>query len=254
MSSTAVLESLGYDQSPNYLDMVKDAVPSSSQFSHVYRKAVKDCGLQGVYIINDNRQNVEDNRRNVEVPVVFYCKAANEEVSRHIHQRVWNQNVAPFVLVETPSTLRLYCGFRFSEEALNDRSRGILKASIAFNEVADSLRSLSANAIDSGSVWEDLGHEITLAALNQKICIEAAAIFIWTAVFYRSKWKYEERAYRYIYLDAGHIAGNLALAATSIGLGTCQIGALFDDEVDDIIGVDGKDESVIYMSLVGHPI
>jgi hypothetical protein len=161
MSSTAVLESLGYDQSPNYLDMVKDAVPSSSQFSHVYRKAVKDCGLQGVYIINDNRQNVEDNRRNVEVPVVFYCKAANEEVSRHIHQRVWNQNVAPFVLVETPSTLRLYCGFRFSEEALNDRSRGILKASIAFNEVADSLRSLSANAIDSGSVWEDLGHEIT---------------------------------------------------------------------------------------------
>jgi SagB-type dehydrogenase family enzyme len=99
-----------------------------------------------------------------------------------------------------------------------------------------------------------LGHDIVLAALNQKMCIEAAAIFIWTAIFYRSKWKYEERAYRYIYLDAGHIAGNLTLAATAAGLGTCQIGALFDDEVNSIIGVDGRDESVVYMSLVGHPL
>jgi SagB-type dehydrogenase family enzyme len=99
-----------------------------------------------------------------------------------------------------------------------------------------------------------LGHDIVLAALNQKMCIEAAAIFIWTAVFARSKWKYKERAYRYIYLDAGHIAGNLTLAATAVGLGTCQIGAIFDDEVNAIIGVDGEEESAIYLSLVGHPV
>jgi SagB-type dehydrogenase family enzyme len=97
------------------------------------------------------------------------------------------------------------------------------------------------------------GHETTQAALGQKMCLNAAVVFIWTAVFARSKWKYEERAYRYVYLDAGHIAENLALAATSIGLGTCQIGALFDDEVNAIVGVDGTDESVVYMSVVGHP-
>ena len=99
-----------------------------------------------------------------------------------------------------------------------------------------------------------LGHDIVLAALNQKMCIEAAAIFIWTAVFGRSKWKYKQRAYRYVYLDAGHVAGNLTLAATAAGLGTCQIGAIFDDEVNAIIGVDGKVESAIYLSLVGHPV
>jgi SagB-type dehydrogenase family enzyme len=98
-----------------------------------------------------------------------------------------------------------------------------------------------------------LGHDITQAALGQKMCLEAAVVFIWTAVFCRSKWKYEQRAYRYIYLDAGHIAENLALAATGIGLGTCQIGALFDDEVNHIVGVDGTEESVIYMSVVGYP-
>jgi SagB-type dehydrogenase family enzyme len=98
-----------------------------------------------------------------------------------------------------------------------------------------------------------LGHDITQAALGQKMCLEAPVVFVWTAIFNRSKWKYEQRAYRYVYLDAGHIAENLALAAHGIGLGTCQIGALFDDEVNAIVGVDGKDESVVYMTVVGHP-
>ena len=97
----------------------------------------------------------------------------------------------------------------------------------------------------------DFSTDLAKAALDQLMCAEASVVFIWTAVFQRSKWKYGQRAYRYIYLDAGHIAENLALAATSINLGSCQIGALYDDEVNSIIGVDGTDESVIYMSAVG---
>ena len=81
----------------------------------------------------------------------------------------------------------------------------------------------------------------------------ANVVFIWTAVFQRSKWKYDQRAYRYVYLDAGHIAQNLALAAVSLGLGTCQIGALYDEEVNTLISVDGEEESVVYMSAVGQP-
>jgi SagB-type dehydrogenase family enzyme len=100
---------------------------------------------------------------------------------------------------------------------------------------------------------EDFTKKIGQAALEQKTCTEASVVFVWTAIFERSKWKYAQRAYRYIYLDAGHIAQNLALAATSIGLGSCQIGAFFDDEINQIIGVDGADESTIYLSAVGHP-
>ena len=99
----------------------------------------------------------------------------------------------------------------------------------------------------------DLAEETVHAALEQEMCAQAPIVFIWTAVFQRSKWKYAQRAYRYIYLDAGHIAQNLALCATSIGLGTCQIGAFFDDEINKIIGVDGIEESAIYLSLAGHP-
>jgi SagB-type dehydrogenase family enzyme len=112
--------------------------------------------------------------------------------------------------------------------------------------------SVVAHALEElglGAFAERLAH----AALDQEICFEAPVTFVWTAVFERSTWKYSQRAYRYVYLEAGHIAQNLALSATSIGLGSCQIGALFDEEINGIIGVDGLKESAIYLSVVGHP-
>ena len=99
----------------------------------------------------------------------------------------------------------------------------------------------------------DYGERTAQAALGQRMCAQAQVVFIWSAVVERSRWKYKQRCYRYIYLDAGHVAENLALATTALGLGSCQIGALFDDECNKIVGVDGVEESVIYMSVVGHP-
>ena len=78
----------------------------------------------------------------------------------------------------------------------------------------------------------DFGKEISHAALNQDMCASAGAVFVHTAIFQRSKWKYKQRGYRYIYMDAGHIAENLALAAVALELGSCHIGAIFDDEAN----------------------
>jgi SagB-type dehydrogenase family enzyme len=99
-----------------------------------------------------------------------------------------------------------------------------------------------------GYFGDDLAH----AALDQNMCATASAVFIWTAVFGRAKWKYSQRAYRYVYLDAGHIAQNLALASTSIACGSCQVGAFFDDEINSIVNIDGMEESAICLSVVGH--
>jgi SagB-type dehydrogenase family enzyme len=97
------------------------------------------------------------------------------------------------------------------------------------------------------------GDQVAKAALGQEMCGQAGVVFVWTAIFERCKWKYGQRAHRYVYLDAGHIAENLALAATSLGLGSCEIGALFDDEVNRLIGVDGEQESVLCMAAAGVP-
>ena len=46
---------------------------------------------------------------------------------------------------------------------------------------------------------------------------------------------------------------NLSLAAVSLDLGSCEIGALFDDEVNAILVIDGLAESTILMAAVGAP-
>ena len=104
-------------------------------------------------------------------------------------------------------------------------------------------------ALDVGDFSLSLAH----ACLDQDMLASAQAVFIWSGVFVRSKWKYKQRAYRYVYLDCGHIAQNLALSATALGLGSCQVGAFYDDEINKILGLDGNEESAIYLSLVGHP-
>ena len=128
---------------------------------------------------------------------------------------------------------------------------------VAVNRVAGVVSGIYHYSVKSHLLEElksgDFGRQVATAALGQEMCADAAAVFIWTAIFQRAKWKYKQRAYRYVYLDAGHIAENFALAAVALGLGTCQIGALFDDECNRIIGVDGLEESVIYMSALGAP-
>ncbi len=111
------------------------------------------------------------------------------------------------------------------------------------------IRNHALEEIRTGSFDDTLAH----AALDQNICAKASVVFVWTAFFRRSKWKYGQRAYRYIYLDAGHIAENLALAAASINCGSCQVGAFFDNEINSILGIDGTEESSICLSVVGYP-
>jgi len=97
----------------------------------------------------------------------------------------------------------------------------------------------------------DFSGPIAQAALNQDMARTAAVVFVWVAVIQRSRQKYRQRAYRYIYLDCGHIAQNLYLAATALDLGCCGIAAIFDDEVNDLVGVDGQEETAIYLAMVG---
>ncbi len=97
-----------------------------------------------------------------------------------------------------------------------------------------------------------MGKDLAEAALGQGMCARAAAVFCFTAVVDRCKWKYAQRAYRYIYMDAAHICANVYLAAEDIGIGCCAMGAFFDDEVNEILGVDGESETNVYLAAVGN--
>lgn len=72
--------------------------------------------------------------------------------------------------------------------------------------------------------------------------------------FERSRWKYLQRCYRYIYLDAGHIGQNFYLNAEALGLGACTIGAIYYDEINDLLGIDGINETCIYVGAIGKKL
>ncbi len=99
----------------------------------------------------------------------------------------------------------------------------------------------------------DVRGEASAAALEQSFVADAAAVLAWTAVFERCARKYGQRAYRYVYLDAGQIAENAALAAVSLGLASCPVAAFHDDAINGMLGVDGTAEGVLYMTALGAP-
>jgi SagB-type dehydrogenase family enzyme len=97
----------------------------------------------------------------------------------------------------------------------------------------------------------DRRRPLVQAGLSQQFLGTAGAVFIWTGVLNRSRWKYRERAIRYLFLDAGHICQNLMLAATALGLGCCPVGAFFDEEVEQLTQADPREEVALYLAAVG---
>jgi len=111
---------------------------------------------------------------------------------------------------------------------------------------------LPAERLAGVEARDDVAVAAQMACLGQDMVGAAPATFVWSALWARSAQKYGDRALRYAYLDAGHLAQNLHLAATALGLGACMIGAFLDDEMNALVGVDGQEEAVIYAACVGR--
>jgi SagB-type dehydrogenase family enzyme len=89
------------------------------------------------------------------------------------------------------------------------------------------------------------------ACYGQTFVDKAAVTFIWTAVPYRTEWRYGPDSLKDILLSCGHICQNLYLACESIGAGTCAIVAYNQDLLDHFLGVDGEEEISLYVAPVG---
>jgi len=158
MELKEVLETLGYDRSPNFL--FADRLASDPDNAHIYRKAENECGLSGVYTLRGSQFE----KAQADIPVVYVCETKSDDKAEQIHRQVWNQNIVPFVLVVSPQKVRLYSGFRFGQLAqreFGDEQIGILKVIGNFNEIASSLAAFRADSIDSGNVWREWGASVT---------------------------------------------------------------------------------------------
>jgi len=102
--------------------------------------------------------------------------------------------------------------------------------------------------------WDQMPQRLTAATLGQGFAARSAAVFVWTCLPYRGEWRYQHEAHKTMLLDAGHVAQNLYLAAEAIEFGTCAIAAYDQEATDALLGLDGKDEFVVYLAPVGKPV
>lgn len=102
-------------------------------------------------------------------------------------------------------------------------------------------------------IREDLtmAKRVTEACYGQAFTGNAAVVFVWSALPYRTEWHYGWIAEKLVAIDAGHVCQNLYLAAESLHGGVCAVLGYNQARLDALIGLDGKDEFVIYLAAAG---
>jgi SagB-type dehydrogenase family enzyme len=68
---------------------------------------------------------------------------------------------------------------------------------------------------------------------------------VMTTVFQRSAWRYQDRAYRRVLLDSGHLLGNLELAGSLCDYRPHLIGGFKDESVNQLLYLDTTQEGTI---------
>lgn len=96
-----------------------------------------------------------------------------------------------------------------------------------------------------------IANQITDGCLGQDMVKRCGVTFIWVALPERMNWRYSERGYRYLHIDAGHVCQNLYLSAEALDCGVCAIAAFLDDKMNSILKLDGEEQFVIYLATVG---
>ena len=147
----------------------------------------------------------------------------------------------PFLLRTSPSAGALH---PLETYVIANRVSGVEKGLYHLEVASFSLEKLSSG---------NLAAQVARAAIHQQFIERAAVVVVFSALFRRNFAKYGDRGMRYICMDAGHACENLLLAAEALGLAACPVAAFFDDEMNELIGIDGEEEGVLYLAAIGKP-
>jgi hypothetical protein len=156
IATDQLLEQLGYRESGNFL--ARELLQGVTAFSHVFRRAIQNCGLIGVYTLHRGW----DEQDNTIVPIIYVCEAQTLDEADRIHRLIWNQNIVPFALVKTSSEIRVYSGFAYRRDSDEQTLTEVLKKTITIHEITSQLvPSFHAHRIDDGTLWRREGQFVT---------------------------------------------------------------------------------------------
>lgn len=95
-------------------------------------------------------------------------------------------------------------------------------------------------------VLRDFSSEAINAIASREFLHNSTGMICMTGFFGRTVDKYGSRGYRYVLLEAGHVAQNMLLAGTEKGINMIPIAGINEEEIEKMIGLANLDERVVY--------
>jgi len=144
MLLSTLLKELDYEQSPHYRTHVSEFEPETA---HLFR-AASDAGISGIYVFQASPATSQ--KVVVDRPAVYVAQAGNLARAKSIHRSLWNLGYAPYLIVLLPHQVRVYTGFKYSEE---EPEKGVLDEFL-LDDLRQLLAEFSSEAIDTGRIWQ----------------------------------------------------------------------------------------------------
>jgi SagB-type dehydrogenase family enzyme len=113
----------------------------------------------------------------------------------------------------------------------------------------------SANAVElirAGDLREEI--RLGLVSFQANLADDLSLLIFLGAFFNRSVFKYKDKGYRFVLLEAGHVAQNIGLTANAMGFGHINMGGYHDRIIDEFLDFDGINQSTVYMNGIGRLI
>ncbi|MBP1909628.1 SagB/ThcOx family dehydrogenase [Methanolobus bombayensis] len=207
----------------------------------------------------------EEDKKVIDLPSPEDIEIENIDLRRAIEKRTSVRSYIPEPLSLEELSYLLWCTQGVKEVVRNVATFRTVPSAGARHALETYILSNNVNGLEKGlyrflpiehklveiNTQKDIATKIRRGCLDQPFVTSSAATLIWTAVPYRMTWRYGQRGYRYLHLDAGHVCQNLYLSAESVSCGVCAIAAFLDEEINPAMGIDGESEFVIYVATVG---
>ena len=157
MTVTELIESFGYRDSQRFISPPKSNRLPPSELSFALRHTVQACQdlhendsacqFHGTYVLQEEKESPT-------VPVVHVFEVESDTTARKIHRMIWNQNLVPFIIVVSRSTVRIYPGFSYTRT----EDKPLVSVAATAADVLREFEAFTARAIDDGIIWRQWGH------------------------------------------------------------------------------------------------
>jgi len=158
MTPAELLSKLGYAGSPCFLKRDDPRFETEMGYGHIFRRArerkePKDktpprWQAEGVYGVREMQEPYRF------TPIVYVCSAKDDSAAAELHRLLWNQDVAPYIIVHTVRGIAVYSGFTFDDKAKKQEANGVILALTDFGNAKDIVDLFRRREIDEGRLWK----------------------------------------------------------------------------------------------------